>query len=419
MGAGGPGRVVALLRRVVLCLAWCLCAATSSTADDSGGSQAASTLRTIRGFFVVERDPAVSGDVALRVAPLVAFANTFLAPVGYRLEIAGLDEVDALASGSSQDVLLALRSSWERRTDARDVVIGLMSTSRRSGDLGLALPATICDRSTAFAVVAWMGDLPAQVQRAARTLTHELGHVLGAGHDARSTVSTVQGNLFSIMYPEGIALTGGFSRLSEEEITSFVGTRSGFEDCMPAAATITTSSTLTLPPSVVVGEGEQLVWIVPLPADSAEPFFSSISGLPNGAAYSVPLRTLVYRPVLGTVPPGRTEVRFRVQVQVENFFTEAQQSVDIVVRSAAGAGSSTSIVVRRRHKGRVSYQLRFAKHSPVQCSGGVPGLRVKIHGRTVKLSGRAAAAGGTLVCTGLNGSAPDVRTIIVPPVAVS
>lgn len=417
-----PSVLLRLIQRLVILTALAAIAqpgiparvwASPSTEALTGDKNAAS-IRIIRAWFVLESDSDASSPLALRVPPMVALANTFFLPLGFRLEVAGVESVARLNPSSAEDALFDLRSRWARRPEKRDIVVGILASSRTATDLGYGLKGTICDVPNAVAVVTWLGDSPSQAARAGRTLAHEVGHVLGASHDSSSTVPSSQGMLFSLMYPEGIALTGGFSALSAREIAETLATQSAKDECAPVGEAGDFAGAITAPAEFTVQEGTRARLQIFLPDAEGRSPFVTITGLPNGAIFSETTGILEYAPRSGTVPLNEAQILLPLAIHAESFTGSLDQPLTlVVVRSSSGSsgGSSGAPVIAAAEtmtlvpgkSGRVRTSYRFsvsAQHGArVECGAAPAGLRVRRGARTVRISGRANSLPGTLACS--------------------
>lgn len=370
-------------------------------------------VRVIRAIAVVERTPGETLEhAALRARPIAAVANRFLLPIGTTLRIVDVEVRDVLPGSGAFQVISALQAEWSSRSDARDLVIGITNGIRNDGYFGVALPRTACQQRNAYATVAFLGSDPSSAERAGRTLAHELGHFLGASHDPKSKV---EGGLFSLMHPAALALTGGFSEISLQEIESFSGSGRQGGSCFPEEEIGADKIEIGGPDTLRVVEGELLSERFSIEGRADEVVVTA-AGLPASATFDVATNELAYRPMAGIA--GGTERSFSFVLRAETFAARAEKRVEIAIVPGAppamvASSNRTDVTVGKNERFAFTFVLDGATPA---CGKAPKGVRATLSGNTLAIEG-AVAKTTKLRCVGVSQGKKVKREIrlVVPP----
>ena len=336
--------------------------------------------KIIRGIVVVEGATGESAEPALeRTSPAVAVVNQYLIQIGFLFRAISVEVRDSLPGRTSTEIITNLQSEFRKRDEKREIVLAVTRGVRNDGYLGLALPNTACQTRNAFASIAYLGASAENAERSGRTLAHELGHFLGAGHDPRSVV---EGGLFSLMHPMALALTGGFSGMSRGEIERFTaeGTLSGA--CFTEQVLLPAQLRIQGPEILKISEGETLNTKFAVEG-AADPVRMWVSGLPPSARFDAGTGELTYTPD-HTLANG-SDFEFSFTITVENFFSRAERTIRVIVHDVltlAPRGGTVLDVIRGQ-----SFSVVLLVPPDLACRRPPKGVTIAVSDGVLSISG--------------------------------
>jgi len=402
------------VRRVFVSLA--LFVALSVVFPSRASADDASELKIIRAIAVPEllKDETPEAAAA-RIEPIFAAANIYLEPIGFHVRIGATEPRSTLAGSTTFELLRELSNEWSEREDQRNIVIAFSNGVRNDGSLGVAMPMTACRTAQAVASIAYLSPSQSDIERAGRTLAHELGHFLGANHDAKSVD---EHGLFSLMHPLALAQTGGFSQVSRTEIEEFTGTGKVGGSCFTLkpvhfeSFTIEGPSELDIIPGQPPGAAFRVV-------GASDPVWLHIEPTNNGTDFLPASGAL-------TVSAGSIAAianrDFTVKMIAENFFSRSERFITVhlhTIKPAPRPDSTPTAVLKLGKKRKVSGKadLRIANSSKtrVSCTPAPKGVKIKIKKGKILISGKLAAgippSAVSVQCTASLG---DVSTSAAP-----
>lgn len=371
--------------------------------------------RVIEAIFVVEALPNETNEQAdSRIRPVIAVANLFLEPIGFILRAKRLELTPSLPGATLMEVVRNLHEEWRNNTEERNIVIGIVPTLRADAKMGIAFPFTSCQTSNAISAFVGMSDSADHINRTGQTLAHEIGHFLGAGHDARSVV---ENGLFSIMHPMALASVGGFSDISREEIEGYAGESQDGGKCFRSEVVETPEIRIEGPEAITIHEGETILQNYAV-VGAKDPVVLRVSQLPYGMFFDVVKAQFQFSPDYSMADPKSGKGgEVLIHLSAETFSLTVEKTIlvhieDVPRPPVFSDGNLTTLFFGKNKK--ISYG--FSVSSPdgtiptITCVGVQKSLKLKIAGNLVQLSGKLKATQG-FSCSSANAEGVSTKVV--------
>lgn len=297
-------------------------------------------------------------QAASQIVSTVAAANLYFEPLQLYLRLRAVRLFDkndpqdpyyqATVQQDAREMLEVVRAQWkDEETPQRDIG-AVLASSRFANIYGLAYPSTSCViPDYAFLFATQGGESATAVAGLSATIAHEIGHIIGMGHEAQGT---------SLMSPYFVADPDGFSDYSIDEYLDHAG--SGGAACF---SEMSEPPEPTPPPDedphfeggdeqeATIAEGQRLVRTFKVAGGLPGASYQA-TGLPKGAALDQTSGLFEYTPDFDTAdsltrlrefsitieaisPFGSATTHFTLRVQNVNrppdLFVEGGESVEI------------------------------------------------------------------------------------------
>ncbi len=347
-------------------------------------------LKTIQAIVVPEllKNESASDAVA-RVAPIFAVANLYLQPIGVRARVIASEPRAAIEGATTFELLRNLSTEWSQREEQRNIVIAFTNGVRNDGSLGVAMPMTACRTAQAVASIAYSGGSQAEVERAGKTLAHELGHFLGASHDARSTD---EHGLFSIMHPLALAITSGFSTVSRTEIEEFTEAGRLGGSCFTSEPVNSGFPQIVGPAAVELLPGESSTSYTV--EGSTEDVWLHLESLDGGVNFFPATGKLVVSPGSSAAKSGS---ELHLSLVAETYFAKSELPITIRIKgepvSPRPEPEATNVLrlgKKRKVSAKIDLRIAGSKKTVVRCSKAPRGVKLKVKKGIATFSGKLA-----------------------------